>query len=104
MSNGDADEVPAAAWPRVVTLKHPFDFGSERVTELTFRRGTMGDMAGIRLRDDIPADDLMKIAARMCGKTTNVLAKLDIDDVGEVTDIALDFYSAYLKPGKTRSR
>jgi hypothetical protein len=104
-----ADEQQEAAapraWPVAVQLKHPVMFGSEQVTALEFRRGKMGDMKGIKLSgDDISADDLMMIASRMCGKPLKVLEMLDVDDAGEVTSIALDFYVSYLGAGRGKSR
>ncbi len=97
------EAVPAPpTWPRIVTLKHPIKFGSETITSLEFRRGQLRDMKGIKLRDDLPADDLTLIASRMCGQTTNALGLIDIEDAGEVTDIALDFYKAYLGAGRKR--
>jgi len=103
----DASE-PAAErqWPAVIALKHPIDFGTERIVSLSFRRGKMGDMKGIKLRgDDCPTDDLLLLASRMCNQPIKVLEMLDIDDAGEVTDIALDFYAKYLgSSGRSGSR
>lgn len=100
----EAEAKPERQWPVTVTLKHPFDHGSERISKLEFRRGRAGDMKGIALKDNVPADDLMKIASRLCGQTVKVLEQLDIDDVGEVTDIALDFYVKYIAAGRKSSR
>ncbi|MGN6105102.1 MAG: phage tail assembly protein [Kofleriaceae bacterium] len=102
----DAEETapPAPVWPRIVTLQHPVKLGSELITSLEFRRGRMGDSKGIELRDKVPTNDLMLIASRLSGRPLAVIEKLDVDDVGEVTDIALDFYLKFLGGGGKRSR
>lgn len=85
------------SWPRVVTLRHPIEHGEERITQLTFRRGRVGDATNIKLQDkELPANDLMLIASRLSGQTLEVIKKLDVDDAGEVVDIALDFYKRFL--------
>jgi hypothetical protein len=89
-------------WPRTVPLKYPIQFGSETITQLEFRRGKAGDMKGISLKDEVPANDLMLIASRLCGRAPKVIELVDIEDIGEVTDIALDFYVSFLAAGKKR--
>lgn len=90
------EAVPATSWPRIVTLKHPFEFGKRRITSLEFRRGKNGDMQGINLREEVPMDDLVTIASRLCGETTKLIRELDFEDSGEVMSIALDFYAKCL--------
>jgi hypothetical protein len=98
-----AEEPAAPTWPRSVKLKHPIEYTDERISSLEFRRGRAGDMKGISLQDgSVPANDLMVIASRLCGQPLKVIELLDIDDVGEVTDIALDFYVKYLTATKKR--
>lgn len=104
--SGAAASPPETAdrqWPVVITLKYPVDFGSERITQLEFRRGRMGDAKGLKLREEIPTNDLLLIASRMCGRPVAALELLDIEDGGEVTAIAMDFYVRYLGAGKTPS-
>lgn len=96
---GGEAEAPVV-WPRVVKLKHPIDFGDERITSLEFRRGRVGDMKGIKHRQDLPSEDLHLIASRLCGQPIKVIELLDIEDAGEVVNIALDFYVRYLAAGK----
>lgn len=102
----DDDVAPApAVWPRVVTLSHPIAFGSEQITELTFRRGRVGDMKNIKLVEGaLPVNDIVLVASRMCGKPTQVIDLLDGEDAGEVMEIAMDFYRTCLEPGRKRSR
>lgn len=103
-----AAEVDAAAleeaWPRTVKLAHPVQFGDMSITELVLRRGRVGDMKGIRLRDDLPSDDLVTIVSRLSGQPTKVIESLDMDDAGEVIEAALDFYKRYLATGRKGSR
>lgn len=83
-----------------IVLKHPIEFGSETVSELEFRRGRLGDLKGITLGETLPADTLITIAARLCGKATPLLEKLDADDAGEVVAIALGFVEQCLANGR----
>lgn len=112
MSKTDADieaEAKAvlavlATWPRVVKLQYPVERGSERITELVFRRGRVGDMKGMKLGETVAASDLVLIASRMCGQPVDVIEKLDVDDAGEVMDIALSFFAKCLQTGTMRSQ
>lgn len=98
-------EPVAPAWPRVVKLKHPVQFASRLVTELTFRRGKIGDMKNIKLGgESVATNDLVLVASRMCGETVALLDMLDVDDAGEVLDIALDFFAKCLEIAMKRSR
>jgi hypothetical protein len=98
------DEEPAPTWPRVVKLRYPVDFGSDRITQLEFRRGRMGDIKGMKLGDTVPTENLLLIASRLCGKPVAALDLLDADDAGEVMDIALDFFAKCLTASKRPSR
>jgi hypothetical protein len=91
----------APSWPVVIELKHPFDLGSERITALTFRRGRLGDLRGLRVDGIPPVDDLLLIASRLCGKPLLVIEKLEDDDASEVLAQALGFFARCLKDGKT---
>lgn len=88
-------------WPRVVALKRPVDFGSERITSLEFRRGRFGDIKGMKVDDVPPAEQLMLLASRMCGKPLKVIEMLEADDVAEVLEIALGFFGRCLVGGRT---
>lgn len=95
----EAATIPVTVWPQVIKLSHPFDFAGETITELTFRRGKLGDIKGIKLSKEVPLDQIMLVASRLCGKPIKVIELLDFEDAGEVTDIALDFYKACLTAG-----
>lgn len=90
-------------WPCVVKLQHPIDHGSERITSLEFRRGRIGDLKGVKLGKELPTEDLVRLASKLCGQPVGVIDKLDIDDAGEVMDIALDFFAKCLATGQKRS-
>ena len=98
-----AERMPAERqWPVLVTLRHPVDMGSERITSLEFRRGKLGDLKGMKVDGIPPVDHLMLLASRMCNKPIPVLEKLDGEDGAEVLEIALDFFGKCLGGGKTR--
>lgn len=84
--------VPERQWPVTITLKHPIDFAGERIAELKFRRGKMGDLKGLKLDDIPPAEHVMLLASRMCGQQLKVIEMLDGDDVEEVLEVALSFF------------
>ena len=101
-----ADEAAHAklerVWPFVLELKHPIDFAGERITSLKFRRGKMGDAKGIKIKAELASEDIMLIASRMCAQPVAALALLDVEDGGEVTTIAMDFFVKFLTSGRTR--
>lgn len=100
----DGVEPAKETWPRVVKLITPITFGDETIEQLSFRRGQVGDMRGIVLAsEEIPANDLILLASRLCGRPTQVIERLDIEDGGEVTSIALGFYAKFVrKSGRKR--
>jgi hypothetical protein len=88
-------------WPVTVKLKHPVDFGSERITSLEFRRGRLGDLKGMKVDGVPPVDQLLLVASRLCGQPTKVLEMLEDDDGSEVLELALGFFARCLGAGKT---
>jgi hypothetical protein len=83
-----------------VRLKHPIEFGSQTIEELVFRRGRMGDLKGLALREDvIPWDSVMTIASRLCGQPTAVVERIDEEDAGAVVSLAVGFYMRSLVTG-----
>lgn len=80
-----------------LALVKPVTFGSEVVSDLTFRDQIVsGDLRGgvswtkIIDRDH---DTIMRIAGRLCGQPDVVLNALGLRDTMEVTRIVLDFFS-----------
>lgn len=90
---------PEPTWPRVVKLKHPIDFAGERISELSFRRGKLGDIKGMKLDGVPPVDQLLAIASRMCVKPVAALEMIDGDDAEPVLEIALTFFTKCLGAG-----
>ncbi len=101
---GESEETAPdpVVWPRIVKLKYPIEFGSERITELTFRRGRLGDIKEVSIDRVPPSEDLVKIAARMCGQLPKVIDRLDGDDAPEVLEIALLFFAKCIPSGLTK--
>lgn len=102
-----AEDIVGAAlerqWPWVIKLKHPIDFGDERITSLTVQRGKLGHLKGIRLGgDDIAMDHLLLVASRMCAQPLKVIESLDPEDAEEVLSLVLDFFAKCLGGGRTR--
>lgn len=91
-----AAEIEAAPlppqWPIVVKLQHPVEFAGETIGELTFKRGTLGVIKGIKVSTEPTFDDLVTIAARLSGQPPKLIQMLDVDDAPEVVSIALDFF------------
>lgn len=91
-------------WPIVVRLSVPIDLGKTQIDELTFRRGRMGDIKNIRLAaDNISTDAIILIASRMCAQPVGVIERLDQDDAGRVSEIAMNFIAKCLKTGQRGS-
>jgi hypothetical protein len=92
------EEAPApVSWPVVVRLKVPLDFAGERITELSFRRGIMRDIKGMKIEGGVPTfDQLMLMASRMCGRPLPLIEMLDQDDAEEVTTISYSFFAKCL--------
>lgn len=83
-----------------VTLRKPVDWGEgDKVVALTFRRGRLGDMKGIKVTGEPPAESLMLLASRLCGQPLPMIERLDPEDAGEVMGIALRFFAKCLSTG-----
>jgi hypothetical protein len=91
-----------AAWPRVITLGSPVQFGKTLITSLTFQRGTLGVLRGMNLGvDRLPnIDQLLEIASKLCAQTPGMLDMMAPDDVQEVLAIALAFFARCRGGGK----
>jgi hypothetical protein len=88
-------------WPVTVTLKYPVQFGSESIGALTFRRGRLADIKGLKV-DVVPAvDQIMLVASRMCVQPIKVIEMLDAEDASEVIELVLTFFAQCLGDGKT---
>lgn len=91
-------------WPVVIELKHPIDRGGQRISKIEMKRGNGAVLKGMKIGGELPMDQLFTIASRLSGQFPDVIEKLDPEDLGEVTSVALDFYGRCLGGGRTRSR
>lgn len=91
-------------WPVTVALREPIDFGKQHIESLTFRDGRTGDLKGLGTKPgEMPTDDqLLQIAARMCGQPPGVIEKLSAEDGGEAKELALGFWLRCQPGGRTR--
>jgi hypothetical protein len=85
-------------------LKKPISLGEEGapITELSFREEIVaGDLRGIKLKslEDPAADDLLKIAGRLCGQPDAVMSRLGLADLAQVLEVVGGFLSAGLEIG-----
>jgi hypothetical protein len=88
------------AEPVTVRLKSPIQFGSDTISELTFRKGRAGDMRGLDFNGrSVSMDTLMTVASRLSGQPTAVIALIDEEDCGEVFSIATGFIEKCLTTG-----
>ena len=71
-------------------LKHPIQFGSEMITELTFRRPTAGDMMDISANPGMA--DMIKLASKVSGTEMAKVRMLDIEDTLAVVEIVGGFF------------
>jgi hypothetical protein len=90
------------AWPKTIRLSTPIEFGKETIEELAFQKGNFGILKGLSIPiDRMPnLDELMTIAARLCGRPLKVIELLDPGDASEVADIATIFFSRCRGAGK----
>jgi len=92
-------------WPATVRLGTPIEFGKETITELVFQKGNLGIIRGLNITfDTMPKyEELMAIAARLCGKSLKVIELLDPDDADEVITMAVGFFARCRGAGKKLS-
>lgn len=100
---GEPKEPKERTWPYVMKLRIPVEYGKLTVTELKFKRGTLGDMKESRLGGgSVPMEQIIKVAARLCNETTKLIEMLDPDDAAEVIELTLDFFARCLPTGLTQ--
>ena len=75
-----------------IKLKKPIEFKKsddtvEHISELVFRNETeSGDIEELPLAN-ATVGDLMRVAARLCGKPIAIIRKMDIGDLEEVLEL-----------------
>lgn len=94
---------------KTIRLFHPFDVTyqtkgvpdrKERIETLTFRRPNGGDIREIQKFTDQFKQATLTFH-RLCGQPEAVFDKLDIDDVGLVSEVIESFLSKSPKTGKS---
>lgn len=98
----DEEQIEERTWPFILTLKNPFDFGKEHVTQLEFREGCLGDLKGIKVdKSGLGLEQLVLLTSRLCGKSVGLIEKLKGKDGAEALAVARDFFTESLTGGKT---
>ncbi len=76
--------------------------GSTAIEQLTFRDELVsGDLRGIKLSSlgDPTADEMLKIAGRLCAQPDAVMNRLSLADLGGVLELVAGFMSAGQQTG-----
>jgi hypothetical protein len=73
----------------VIKLEEPIKFGSEVISELNFRKPKAKDLRSLSM--SAKADDLLKLAGKLCGQPDSVIDEMCIDDTKKVLDLVSDF-------------
>lgn len=75
-----------------ITLKHPFDFGSETIESIELRRPKGKDLRTLPAEPN--TGDILNLAAKLGGVTPSVIDEMDAEDVMEVVGAVQDFLLA----------
>jgi hypothetical protein len=91
----------------IIKLLEPVQVGTgEPVTELNMREKIVsGDLRGMKVSDlaDMPIDQILKVAGRLCAQPDTVMQKLCIADTLAVVEQATLFFVSGLPAGPTPS-
>lgn len=74
-----------------VTLKKPIAFGSETITELSFREPKAQDMRMMPLK--ATTGDILDLAARLSGQLPSTLGELCMEDYQAVMEVVGSFFT-----------
>lgn len=86
----------------VYKLKEPLEWGSETITELEFRKPTIGDIKSMKL-DSILLEDILKLASKLSTQSQNVIDRLSIADGMGVAELLGNFLNPSRETGKAQS-
>lgn len=86
-------------FPMTVKLRSPIEFGKDSIESLIFQEGTLGALKGMGIDRTPNVDELIQIAARLCGQPLRVIESLKPGDVQGVIAIALGFFIRCLGVG-----
>ncbi len=85
---------------KVITLKHPYNFGSKQITQCIFeRRPKAKDLKGLSLAKQL-ADDQFVLLGRVTNLSTPEIEEMDMEDAMVCMEAITDFLPDSLKPGK----
>ncbi len=76
--------------PNIVTLEYPIEYGSELLSELSFRRLKTKDLKGIKF-NSIGFDDFQKLIERLSGNPPSVVEELDAVDLMKCIEVVSSF-------------
>lgn len=85
---------------QTVKLKHPIEAHGEEVSELTFRRLTMGDL----IRLDSAKGEMAKVAKliELCAAIPpSSVAKIDAEDIAAISEVVGSFLPSSLPTGES---
>lgn len=86
----------------VVALKHPVQFGSEKITRLEFKRPKARHFRGLPLEPKV--GDIMDLMARLADVPPSVIDELEPEDLEAASSIVGGFMPGGRATGSTRSR
>lgn len=86
----------------VYKLKKPLEWGSETITELSFKEPCIGDIKFMKL-DSITLDDILKLASKLSAQSQEIINRLSIEDGMGVAELLGNFLNPSQKTGKVQS-
>lgn len=83
-----------------ITLKHPVEFGGEKIEKLVLRRPTARDFRPLKSME-FPFAMTLDFAASLANLPAAALDNLDVDDVPHVLEAVGGFLGGFPGTGKT---
>jgi hypothetical protein len=83
-----------------ITLKHPVEFGGEKIEKLVLRRPTARDFRPLKSME-FPFAMMLDFAASLANLPAAALDNLDVDDVPHVLEAVGGFLGGFPGTGKT---
>ena len=98
---GDGISIDPTTGKTKVTLKYPFDIGTENITEVSLRRPTGRDLAAMDEAGDGENKRAMILISSLCDVPPNYAFKMDAVDIGRLTNIIAGFMDTSPQTGGT---
>ncbi len=83
-----------------IVLKHPIEFGGEKIATLNLRRPTAKDFRPLKSME-FPFAMMLDFAAALANLPAAALDTLDVDDVPAVLEVVGGFLGGFPGTGKT---